>query len=286
MPEYPVISGGPCTPWATPDDVMGASGIPDDADVIDAIAMASYVLWSLSARQFSGGCIGLVRPCATGCGCWGCSPGNGLDSLQNGRSLALAGADWWFGWGPGFGWSWFGAGGDTCGCRAISQVTLAGYPITGIKEVLINGDVVDPSEYRVDFNRFLVRQADADGNPRAWPGCQDMDRPPGDPGTWSVEYYYGAPPPIAGKLAACELAVQFWYALNKPDKCTLPTGVTKLTRQGVTIERLLPMFGKDARTGLVLTDAFLSSVNPNGLRRRPAVRSPGFPRYPRRTSTP
>jgi hypothetical protein len=283
VPAYPVISEGPCTPWASPDDVLGAQGIPDDADVIDAIDAASYVLWTLSARQFSGGCIGFVRPCAAGCS-WGFG-----DSADNGVNLALAGADWWFGWGSGVGggsWGWWSGSNQGCGCRPLSEVRLAGYPVTGIKAVTINGTVLDSSEYRLDMNRFLVRLADTDGNARFWPACQDLDREPGEPHTWSVEYFYGAPPPTAGKLAACELAAQFYWAMNNPAKCTLPTGVTKLTRQGVTIERLLPMFGKDGRTGLVLTDAFLASVNPGGLRRRPAVRSPGYPRYGRRTPHP
>jgi hypothetical protein len=282
VPAYPVISEGPCTPWAEADDVQGASSIPESADVIAAIDAASYVLWAMTARQFSGGCIGFVRPCGAGCA-WGLG-----DSASNGVNLALAGADWWFGWGGGGGgggsWGWWNGSAASCGCKPLSQIMLAGYPITGVKEVVIDGEVVDPSGYRIDFNRYLVRLADEHGNSRYWPACQDLDRAPGQPHTFSVEYFYGAPPPTAGKLAACELAVQFWLAINNPAKCTLPTGVTKLTRQGVTIERLLPMFGKDARTGLPMTDAFLAATNPHGLRRRPAVRSPGYPRYPRRTA--
>lgn len=276
MPAYPRISAGPCTPWAVPDDVYGASDIDPSNDVIDAIEMASEVLWMLSARQFSGDCLGFVRPCRVGCACWG--PGGVGYDLAGGAFSWLGGSATGYWWGV--------DGGETCGCGALSSVTLAGYPVTEIDEVTIDGDVVDPAGYRLDANRFLVRLADADGRPQRWPACQRLDRDPTEPGTWSVKYVYGAPPPIAGKLAACELAVQFWYALHTPTKCTLPTGVTKLTRQGITIERLLPMFGKDARTGLVLTDAFLASVNPAGLRRRPAVRSPGQPRYPRRTPHP
>lgn len=279
MPAYPALDGGPCTPWCEAADVFGASGgsIPDSADVNDAIAMAVGVLYALSGRQYANGCLGFARPCRVGCGIGSTgASGSGVD-------LALAGYDWWFGWVSGT-WGWWNEAGQSCGCEPLSQVKLNGYPITGIKEVVINGDVLDPANYRLDQNRYLVRLRDPDtGDRRWWPACQDLSRDAGENRTWSIEYEYGAPVPIAGKLAAAELAVQFYYAMNGSDDCTLPTGVTKVTRQGVTLERLLPMFGKDARTGLVLTDAFLASSNPAGLRRRPAIMSPGYPRFPRRT---
>lgn len=287
MPTYPRLDGGPCTPWCEPEDVFGASGgsIADDVDVNDAVAMAQGVLYALSGRQFAGECIGFVRPCRLGCG-WGTiGGGDGVD-------LALAGASWWFGGWGGLGgsgaiWGWWngdGGGDSACGCEPLSEVKLNGYPVTGIKEVLINGAVIPADEYRLDRNRYLVRLNDpTTGTRRYWPGCQNMSRAAGEDHTWSVEYLYGTPPPVAGKLACAELAVQFYYAMSGSDDCILPTGVTKVTRQGVTLERLLPMFGKDGRTGLVLTDAFLASANPSGLRRRPAIMSPGYPKFPRRT---
>lgn len=284
MPEghaYPTLPAGPCTPWATADDVFASQGgAPDDIDVNADIEAASWLLWSMSARQFSGGCQQTVRPCRTGGGCWGIA---GPES--NGVNLAIAGADWWFGWGLG-GWGWYnGEGFAACGCSALSQVTLDGYPVTGIVEVVIDGETIDPDTYRLDANRYLVRQGqDANGNLH-WPSCQNLERPAGQPGTWTVEYQYGTPPPALGVLAAAELALQFYYARTGSADCVLPSGVTKVVRQGITIERLVPMFEKGQRTGLVLSDAFLAGSNPNGLRRRPAVMSPGVPRYPRRTTT-
>lgn len=281
MPAFPKLDGGPCTPWIDAEEVFGASGITltDDVDVNDATAAAQGVLFAQSGRQFAGSCIGFVRPCRLGCG-YGSVDGGGA-----GVNLALAGADWWFGWSGGS-WGWYGGAdvGASCGCEPLSEVKLAGYPITGIKEVLINGEVVPADEYRLDRNRYLVRLNDPDsGDRRFWPSCQDLARPDGANHTWSVEYFYGAPPPAAGKLACAELAVQFYLAMSGSEDCILPIGVTKVTRQGVTIERLVPLFSAGRATGLVLVDAFLSSYNPSGLRRRPAIASPGFPRFPRRT---
>jgi hypothetical protein len=285
---YPSRPGGPCTPWCLAADVFAFQGasIPEDADVNAAIEAASWLLWSLSGRQFSGGCIQTVRPCRTGCGCWG-PAGPGGSPGANGVNLALAGADWWFGgYGGGGLPGWTNDCGDSCGCGTLSTVTLDGYPVTAIQEVLIDGDVVDPATYRLDGSRYLVRLVDpSSGDQLHWPACQNMARPPTDHGTWQVTYEYGSPPPALGVMAAAELAVQFFYASTGDSKCKLPSGVTKVVRQGITIERLIPMFVKGQRTGLVLPDAFLAGVNPNGLRRRPAVMSPGVPRYPRRTTT-
>jgi len=286
VPAFPELDGGPCTPWIDAKEVFAASGITllDSVDVNDATAAAQGVLYALSGRQFAGECIGFVRPCRIGCG-WGALGGGG-----DGVALALAGASWWFGGWGGLGgsgtiWGWWGDNTNepSCGCEPLSQVKLNGYPITGIKEVVINGDVVDSAGYRLDMNRYLVRLRDADGNRQFWPSCQDLSRNAGENHTWSIEYYYGTPPPEAGKLACAELAVQFYLAMAGSDDCILPVGVTKVTRQGVTIERLVPLFSAGRATGLVLTDAFLSSYNPSGLRRRPAILSPGYPKFPRRT---
>lgn len=279
---YPTLPAGPCTPWATTEDVFGSAGAqPDSIDVNTEIEAAGWLLWNASARQFSGGCLETVRPCRMGDGCYGLA-----GSESNGVNLAIAGADWWFGWGLGGGWGWYSDGNAQCGCGGLSQVKLDGYPVTGIKEVLIGGEVVDPSTYRLDAKRYLVRTGvDSDGARLHWPACQKLYLDDDQPGTWSVTYYYGSPVPALGKLAAAELALQFYYARTGSSECVLPTGVTKIVRQGITIERLQPMFVKGQRTGLPLTDAFLAGSNPNGLRRRPAVMSPGVPRYPRRTIT-
>lgn len=286
MPDghaHPSLPAGPCTPWTTADDVFGAAGkVPDNIDINAEVDAASWLLWNLSARQFSGGCLETVRPCKTGDGCFGLA-----GDESNGVNLAIAGADWWFGWGLG-GWGWRngGEGYSACGCGALSQVKLDGYPVTGIVEVKIGPDVVDPATYRLDAKRYLVRTGrDSNGERLRWPACQNLWLDPPEAGTWTVEYEYGSPVPALGKLAAAELALQFYYARTGSAECVLPTGVTKIVRQGITIERLQPMFVKGQRTGLPLVDGFLAGANPNGLRRRPAVMSPGVPRYPRRTTT-
>ena len=79
-------------------------------------------------------------------------------------------------------------------------------------------------------------------------------------------------------LAAASIGCELYKACDT-GACALPSGVTKLTRQGVTIDKLaFTSWGfREGRwaTGLPLVDAFLATVNPAGLQRRPVVWSPG-----------
>ncbi len=121
-----------------------------------------------------------------------------------------------------------------------------------------------------------------------WPRCQNLDLPDTEVGTFSVTYEYGVEPPLIGLEAAKQLACQIYLGCTGSDQCQLPTGATRVTRQGVTIER--QFFSRDPktgawRTGLPLVDLFLNTVNPGGLRRRPAVWTPDGPRYARPVGT-
>jgi hypothetical protein len=145
--------------------------------------------------------------------------------------------------------------------------------------VKIDGAVVDPSGYRLDGKRWLVRLADADGTIRFWPGCQRLDLDDTEPGTWSVTYVYGAAPPASAVSAAAQLACELWKACpGNTGECQIPTGTVRLTRQGVTVERVtLATFLSSGQTGLVLVDAFLAAYGGGG--RRAAFWSPDIDSY-------
>lgn len=241
-PEQP--QPGPCSPWITGDEVAEfCTVLGTGAGVYDDYAeIAVQELFELSGRQFSGECGPVrVRPCEPKCVCW-----------------------------P-----------DPCGCCQLSRVRLSGYPIREITEVKIDGDVIEPSGYRLDGRRYLTRLADADGKRQTWPGCQRLDLDDTEDGTFSVEYTYGQDVPLLGEKAALELACQLAAAAPDADggECDLPDGVVRVTRQGITFDR--EKFVELGWAGLPFVSEFLRVYNPARLRRRSAIYSPDIQPFAR-----
>lgn len=268
-----------CSDWITGADVATCCQVEDasDSSVFDfAAEQAQELLFELSGRRFNGICEQTVRPCRTTCTC-------GWQVLSRGHIVW----NWNWGWNWGFG-PWYGSwtcNGDSCGCLPLSKVPLAGY-VQDIVEVVINGETLDPAKYRVDNHRWLVRQRlNADDDQTAvWPGCQSLDLPPGEPGTWTVTYTYGVDVPAAGRAAAIQLACEIYKGCHG-EECDLPSGTTRVNRLGITVEKVaFTQWGwttgkragqiKGWNTGMAAVDAFLNAYNPGGLPRVPVIWSP------------
>lgn len=270
-------SGGPCQAWVTPLEVAQFCGsgtyLQGGPDFEFAAQAASEVLFELSGRQFSGGCTSTVRPCMTGCGCFGGGRVGGL-AIMGAQALGVP-INW-----TGAAWD---CGGTQCGCGILSEILLDGYPVTGITSVKIGGVAQNPATYRLDQYRRLVCVGDL-----LWPACQDLSIADTQQGTWSVTYTHGVDPPTSGKMAACQLACQLALAAIPGSGCVLPEAVQEVSRQGIRMTKgrlaTLVNYLSDSPegSGLALVDAFMVAYNPHGLRRRPAVWSPDAPRYPRR----
>jgi hypothetical protein len=153
-----------------------------------------------------------------------------------------------------------------CGCGVMSEIVMSGQ-IAEVVAVTVDGAVLDPAAYRVDNGNRLVR---VDGNP--WPPSQYLDRAASEQGTLAVEYVPGVRPGSAGLWAAGVLTCEFTKACSGA-KCRLPSSVTSIARQGVSMEFSTGMF-PDGMTGIREVDAFLVSVNPHGLKQPPRVWSP------------
>lgn len=272
---------GPCESWVTAAEVAAccSADVGSDTGLFDAAAIAaSMALFELSGRQWSGACvIEDARPFSDDCGCWDWV----LSPMSPGAPQIPWGTFGWGSWGGSWGWGWDGCSGPM-GCGSLSRAILTGYPVISIEEVKIDGVVLDPSEYRLDEWRFLTRMADpTTREPRFWPACQRLDLDGDQPGTWTVSYTSGTVPPALGVQAAAQLACQIYLACTGSDDCVLPSGVTKIERQGITIERApFLAWGKlngQWATGLSLVDLFLATYNPAGLRRRTAVWLPDGP---------
>lgn len=236
-----------CSAWTTAEDLVMCCDADFASDGIltdSAIVAASEVLYLASGRQYSGICTASnVRPCQTdNCGC-------GYQVLSRGHLVNWR-EDCWDGY--------------ACGCRATSRVKLAGH-VREITEVKIDGVVVDPSQYFVYENVYLTRKS-----PNRWPSCQSMDLDDTEPGTFAVSYTYGKAPPIIGQLAAQDLACEIIKSCTPGVECAIPNGVTRITRQGITIERGHFVRNENGSwaTGIGSVDYFLNAVNPAGLQRR------------------
>ncbi len=257
---------GPCTPWIDGDDVADCCSVEASGGVIfDAVAeQASDLLFEISGRLYAGECgPRTVRPAGDGCGC-------GYQILS--RGYVVGPWDWGYPL-----WSLCGSCLTAC---SPSLVKLAGDPVREVSEVKINGDILDPDEYRLYNSRYLQRL----GNAR-WPWTQDLGLPDTDENTFSITYTFGADPPLLGVAAAATIACELYKLCSGATSgaCALPSGVTRLTRQGVTIDKLAftSWSYREGRwaTGMPAVDAFLATVNPAGLQRRPTFWSPGKRQY-------
>lgn len=261
--------------WPRPDtSCCTALQLPDDADpegepalALERILRISVsILHGLSGRQF-GLCPVTVRPCRDTCtqavpaGAAWVTP-----DLVDGKWLNIA----------------CGSCAGSCSCSSVCELVLPGR-VESIDEVMVDGAVVAPANYRVDNHRFLVAQGDY-----CWPTCQDMSAPAGSEGTWSVTYLRGRPVPAAGTWAAGLLACELVKACTPgmSGECALPANVKSVTREGVAIDFeqvRVALEGNKGRTGIPEVDLWLQTVNPYGVTGRARAYSPDRP--PMRTTT-
>lgn len=244
-------------------DAIDAMGDEDRAAVEQ---MAADLLWNWTGRVF-GACPVEYRPCRQNCGQggfaasgWAQTGAPWAPALVGGRWLSVA----------------CGACGDNCGCGGTAALKLP-WPVASIEEILIDGEVLDPSAYRLDSRSLLQR---VDGG--EWPSCQNLGLPATEPGTWQISYLWGLDVPAGGQIAAGLLAAELAMAFCNDNRCQLPQRIQSITRQGVTVT-LLDQFEDVAqgRTGIWAVDAWVASVTkpPRGAR----VYSPDIPRNRVRT---
>jgi hypothetical protein len=242
--EFPIVfldhnprrEVGPCTDWTSTQDVFACyTDVVAGSCLTWAVTAATEVLYELTGRQYPGYCQSVIRPCSN-LGCWG--PG-GVQYLNRGHVI-------WSGHG------WQDENGDPCMCGAWLQKIILPGVAQHVVEVLISGQALPASSYRLDPNNELLR---TDGG--AWPICQNLAANGDQPGTFQVTYSHGYTPPEIGRRAAAQLAHEFYLACNG-QACGLPSGVVELTRQGVRVTRMLNLF-EAGNTGLALVDSFLAA---------------------------
>lgn len=221
--------------------------------------------------QWTGGLYGAcpvtVRPCREGLG----YSGMGLDfkKAATGRGPSP--------WEPVLvGGRWYNIGcggcGGRCACVDGSRALSLPWPVSAVSRVVIDGEVLDPSAYKVQEQRLLVR---TDGG--VWPLGQDLLAADDAPGAFAVTYDHGLPVPTGGRVAAGVLAMEFAKALCNDNTCQLPKRVQTVTRQGVTVAMLDGFEDLNAgRVGIWLVDSWVASVTQP--RKASRVYSPDIPR--------
>ena len=155
---------------------------------------------------------------------------------------------------------------------AETRIRLRGQPVQEIKSVRnVGGGVVNEDSY------YLVDHSTIQFSEGALIVPADIE----------ISYSYGAAPPTMGKMAARRVAIEFIKLWTGDTDCALPQRVTSVTRQGVTYTVLDSQdFLQEMRMGIYEIDLFLKTVNPDQARRRSKVFSPDIPRARRYTPAP
>lgn len=240
--------------WTNTEDL----GVYAESDyAYEAVKTASYILWALSGRKFSG----VTRVTELYVSAYdpylrsGGSRFNYAPTLINGRVENIPTG--------GFGHN---AHGDILGdgSSSYSRLRLRGRKVIKVHELRdMNGNIIDPDTYYMYDHSTLIATPNA-----KW-----------TPSNVEVTYTYGTPPPTAGKAAARLLALEFVKLYENDDDCALPQRITSIVRQGVVYTVLdNQSFIDELKTGIYLVDLFLKTANPDKARARARVFSPDLGR--------
>jgi hypothetical protein len=263
-PTYP-ITDVPCAPLASIEDATSCGpckGI-QTGTLEDNLDVASAWVWRLTGKRY-GVCeitvlpLGLrtCDPLCSGYETWG-------DSWYFDRSRNC----------------WFGPGRVIARGEGVPEVRLGFANVQEVVQVALSGEILDPSAYRVDDARWLVR---TDG--LTWPYDQD---PRVTPPAFQVTLRHGLPMPPDGTVAVSTLACELALACSSSSACRLPKRIQTITRQGVSMVLLDPLqFLDEGKFGIPEVDYFINGVNPGRNRQRAAVVSPDVPRSVRIPTSP
>jgi hypothetical protein len=255
----------PCT-WDVDPEALGVcsdwADYPEAARV-SALELSTLYLWAATGRRF-GLCPLTVRPSQTdrtevAYRAFPVAPGLGGLGEPGGPFL--------------FGGRWFNGGcASACCGNSACAVVLRG-PVAGVTEVVVDGDVIPPSAYRVDVTGGTYLLVRVDG--ACWPMCQNFRNDPPEEDTFEITYLIGSPVPDALLVAAALLACEYAKGLSG-GACKLPTKMTRLSRQGVEVELESPN-AERGETGIREVDDIVYALNPTRRQRPPVLLSLDLP---------
>jgi len=253
MPVVPDPSTDPSTGWAPDLTCCSDWSGYDPAVQARAITLAVGTLWALTGRRFGYTTV-TARPCnyPEKLPLYQTYPVNiinpwGTDGGQYYGPYIINGE-----------WHNAGCAGIQC-CQYQCGFPLDG-PVNSVTQVSIAGTVLTPTAYSVD-NGYILRRLDGD----CWPFCTD---------TFLVTYQRGVAVPPILNIAAGLLACEYAKACANQD-CALPSRITSLTRQGVSVDFEDPkLFADLGVTQVAEVDRIVALINPHGITEAPVVMSP------------
>lgn len=250
-PAAPVTPSGPCDwPLDTTCCAEWSTFTPEVQAA--ATAWATQILDALTGHRFAQ-CAVNFRPCGPRCGL-----SFGYLTWPVGAPANGGGMPWMIPWIDDGIWRNCGCAGP-CTCHATSEVPFP-TPVASVVEVRVDGLVLDPSAYRLDYFRGTPVLVRTDG--ALWPECQDMDAGPEEAGAFTIVYQPGEALPTAGRIAAGKMACEFAKACAGQD-CALPQQLQSLTRNGVQLEVVDPaQLLESGLTGIADVDLWIRAVNP------------------------
>lgn len=260
-------SAFPALPTVSDPPADGEQAAYDAALAIQSGAedLAVQVMWALSGRQFGINDV-TIRPCRTErsfdgmMGRWGREGYGDFGGFDGGLLTSYL-----LSWEGDLGWVNLPCGcvGGQCRVSGPRMIHLPG-PAQSVSDVTVNGVSLDSSTYTLEGN--LLYRVGA-----RWP-YQDLSRPAGERGTWSVTYQKGIPVPDGVAQLTGQLALEMLNAIKAPTKCRLPRNVVAVTRNGVSYQVYDPTtFYAAGKTGLPEIDLWLMGVNPNHIMQAPSV---------------
>lgn len=98
------------------------------------------------------------------------------------------------------------------------------------------------------------------------------------PRTIAITYTYGSPPPLEVRFAIDALAKELLLGYTSNEECRLPSRVTSITRQGITMTMApATSFLEEGFTGIPEVDQTIRNFNPSKAKRPARVYSPTSP---------
>ena len=228
--------------------------------------LAVQIMWALSGRQYGVNTV-TIRPCrkerSFGMGTGGWRRGWEYGDYYDGMGGMVT--SYVLSWEGDMGWVNLPCGciGGQCRISGPRMIHLPG-PAQSIDNVTIHGNELDPSLYTLEGDKLYRLHG-------IW-GFQDLSRPLGEFGTWSVTYEQGIPVPDGVAQLTGQLALEMMNAVTAPTKCRLPRNVVAVTRNGVSYQVYDPTtFYAAGKTGIPEIDLWLMAVNPQHIQQAPSV---------------